>query len=231
MKRPVELFMKNFVAFIFIHLVLVGAVVAQDCEVLRESISGSYEGDCKKGLAHGEGTAKGEDTYAGEFKKGLPHGEGTYTWANGNVYVGEFKDGMMEGEGKMTMVAEEGADEVISGFWEADKYLGKFKEAFNIQSRSASILSVRVTQEDNPPPENQNALFITINEKGKTVFNPDIDISVSVGRHSNTVHTSRSLRVDVVVYPYRFQMRYKGEMVDIEIYREGTYNILVDVNK
>lgn len=41
----------------------------QQCKVLLHEISGKYEGDCKKGLAHGVGKAIGRDTYEGEIKK------------------------------------------------------------------------------------------------------------------------------------------------------------------
>ncbi|MDZ7607199.1 MAG: hypothetical protein U5K79_16780 [Cyclobacteriaceae bacterium] len=49
------------------------------------------EGECKKGLANGQGNAKGTDEYEGQFKDGLPHGTGTYIWANGDVYTGAWK--------------------------------------------------------------------------------------------------------------------------------------------
>ena len=44
------------------------------CKVLMKEISGSYSGECKKGLADGKGEAKGVDRYIGAFKKGLPDG-------------------------------------------------------------------------------------------------------------------------------------------------------------
>ena len=88
MKNLKQNLVKNF--FFVFNLLLAGFTYAQDCKVLKESISGSYTGDCKKGRAHGEGTAKGEDSYTGEFKKGLPHGFGKYTWADGSMYEGDF---------------------------------------------------------------------------------------------------------------------------------------------
>ena len=92
-----------------------------DCKVLIDKLSGQYDGGCKKGLADGQGTAKGEDNYVGAFKKGLPHGTGTYTWANGDVYNGEFKKGLKDGQGKMTIKKADGqTEEQIRAQAEAD---------------------------------------------------------------------------------------------------------------
>jgi len=208
-----------------------GELLAQDCKVLKESISGTYSGDCKKGLAHGNGTAEGQDTYTGEFKKGLSNGYGTYTWADGNIYKGEFKNGLMEGEGEMT-VALEGMDgKVTTGFWEKDKYLGKFKESYDVHHHSAQVTSVRITQIKNPKENELNALFVTITERGGNVFDQTLGIDVSVGRHSETLQTSRATKINVVVFPYRAVLNHQGETVDVEFYREGAYNIVIDTNR
>lgn len=76
---------------------------AQDCKVLVEEISEKYQGDCKKGLAHGEGVASGDGyQYDGEFKKGFPHGEGILTLASGRIFEGEWKNGEIYGYGILT---------------------------------------------------------------------------------------------------------------------------------
>lgn len=97
---------------------------AEDCKVRLDDIAGSYEGDCLKGKAHGQGKAIGKDTYEGEFKKGYPDGQGKYTWINGDYYEGSFVKGMKEGEGKM-VYASVNADSVITGMWEDDLYQGQ----------------------------------------------------------------------------------------------------------
>lgn len=89
------------------------------CMVKMESISGSYTGKCKKGLAQGKGSAEGTDRYTGAFRKGLPHGSGTYTWANGDYYTGEWRFGLKEGEGKLVS-----GDSIVEGVWKEDSYLG-----------------------------------------------------------------------------------------------------------
>jgi len=108
------------------------------CKVMMPSIGESYDGDCKKGLADGNGTAKGIDSYKGAFKKGLPHGNGTYTWANGDNYIGEWKNGMKEGQGKLTK--SDGM--VITGYWIKDEYIGVDKQPYQVIQQGADILRV-----------------------------------------------------------------------------------------
>jgi hypothetical protein len=107
---------------LIISIILSGnSIFAQqsDCKVKLTSISGTYTGGCKNGLAHGKGTAQGVDFYEGQFIKGMPSGEGTYKWSNGSYYEGEWKDGLKEGKGKLVS-----KDTVITGFWKNDKYVG-----------------------------------------------------------------------------------------------------------
>jgi hypothetical protein len=105
-----------------------------DCKVKLASISGTYTGGCKNGLAHGKGTAQGIDFYEGQFNKGMPSGEGTYKWSNGFYYEGQWKDGLREGKGKMVL-----KDSVIVGFWKNDKFVGtKLIQPYSI-TRNLSV--------------------------------------------------------------------------------------------
>ncbi len=90
-----------------------------DCNVLMPQISDYYFGECKNGLAHGDGEAEGIDSYEGEFKKGLPDGEGVYTYTNGDIYKGEFSKGEKEGDGVLIYDGEP-ADSSLKGVWKAD---------------------------------------------------------------------------------------------------------------
>lgn len=90
------------------------------CKVTVPRLSGTYSGECKKGLAHGRGIARGIDIYEGEFRKGLPEGRGIYRWAEGKFYEGYWRQGLREGAGKMVY-----PDSTITGYWKADKYVGK----------------------------------------------------------------------------------------------------------
>ena len=221
---------KSLISFFAFNLLFAGFLYAQDCEVLKESISETYEGDCKKGKAHGKGTAKGEDSYTGEFRKGLPHGFGKYTWGDGKVYEGDFKNGSMEGEGKMTISLESKADSVVTGFWKEDKYLGKYKDVYKEHSRSPNVTSVRISEVKNPSEQDRNTLLITINEKGQAVFTPNININQIFGNHGPILPSSRAIKVEVLSFPFRFTLSYRGQTVELEVYRAGTYNILLDFN-
>jgi len=105
-------------------LIISGNIIqsqVSDCKVLLPRLSGTYEGDCKKGLANGRGLAQGIDRYEGDFRKGYPDGRGTYRWADGTFFEGYWKQGLREGSGRMIY----SADSIITGFWKADKYSGR----------------------------------------------------------------------------------------------------------
>ena len=55
----------------------------------------TYEGEVKKGKAHGEGVFTFSDgsTYEGKVKRNKIHGKGKYTDAQGKVYEGKFSYG------------------------------------------------------------------------------------------------------------------------------------------
>ncbi len=100
------------------------AYAQTSCRVLLPSISVSYSGDCRRGLADGTGQATGEDFYKGNFVKGLPEGNGTYIWKNGAKYEGEWEKGMRDGYGIYTHKVQD-QDTVLDGQWKDNKYLGK----------------------------------------------------------------------------------------------------------
>lgn len=117
----------NKYIYTILFLILGSNLSAQQsagCKVNLPALSGSYTGECKKGLAHGKGIAKGIDQYEGQFFKGLPEGSGIYKWANGSWYDGDWKKGMMEGKGKYVS-----GDTVVTGFWKANRYQGKVQKA------------------------------------------------------------------------------------------------------
>jgi len=97
---------------------------SENCKVLKPEIATSYSGECKKGLANGNGIAIGTDKYLGKFKNGLPQGIGSYQFANGDVYEGDFKSGMKDGNGKFTFKYL-GKDSTFQGIWKDDKLIKK----------------------------------------------------------------------------------------------------------
>lgn len=97
---------------------------SENCKVLKPEIATSYSGDCKKGLANGNGIAIGTDKYLGNFKNGLPNGNGSYQFANGDIYEGDFKNGLKDGNGKFTFKYL-GKDSTYMGIWKDDKLIKK----------------------------------------------------------------------------------------------------------
>jgi len=120
---------KECCVWLFLFLLACGGMAQEEsgCLVLMEAISGSYEGDCRDGLAHGKGKAMGWDTYRGQFKDGLPHGKGTYIWENGNKWIGKWKNGMCHGRGKW-IIRKSGLNQVIRGTWKEGKLVREFKK-------------------------------------------------------------------------------------------------------
>ena len=57
--------------------------------------SSTYDGDVKKGKAHGDGifTFSDGSKYEGKFKKNKIHGKGKYTDLNGNIFEGKWRYG------------------------------------------------------------------------------------------------------------------------------------------
>jgi len=105
------------------------AVFAQinaiDCKVSLPELAGQYNGDCKNGLAHGKGEAKGRHHYVGQFKYGLPNGQGTYYYNDSVYHVGTFFDGMREGKGATYYTREGKPDSLVKGYWSGDVFRGK----------------------------------------------------------------------------------------------------------
>jgi hypothetical protein len=82
------------------------------CKVLDPDIVGTYEGECRNGLANGLGIAKGRDEYRGRFMNGIQHGKGIYIWGEGSEWAGDIYDGEnVKGErtGKATYIWRDGS--------------------------------------------------------------------------------------------------------------------------
>ncbi len=221
---------KQVILFFMVTGFLVHQSMAQDnCKVLLETISSQYDGDCKKGLADGAGTAKGTDTYTGEFKKGLPEGTGTYTWANGDVYEGEFKKGLKEGQGTKRIKQSDGTIVEQKGFWKKDEYIGEYESPYEITYRSADVLSIRVTETENPTNDG-NALFIELQHKGRTQPAPNFGLNVINGNYQSQYLVGNTSKILVTRFPFGFTISYKGETVEIQIYQARSWNIRIDFN-
>ncbi len=129
----------KLIIFPMIMLLSFGTFSQDTSSVLIQELKGEYRGKTRKGLANGNGFAKGVDSYKGKFKKGLPHGDGKYVWADGSMYIGKWYNGEQSGEGTYIYTVE-GKDSVLTGFWKKGMYTGPVskspvvKRYYNIDS-------------------------------------------------------------------------------------------------
>lgn len=126
------------------------------CKVLMEEISNSYQGECKDGLAHGNGIAKGIDIYQGKFKNGLPWGSGKYIWANGDYYDGRWKKG--EKNGKGVLYTKE-TDSKLTGMWRKDEFVKEIKEQPYEVTMKYGVTGLNFYKTDENDPHDIEVLF------------------------------------------------------------------------
>lgn len=205
----------------------------EECEVLMETLALEYDGECKKGFAHGQGKALGSHSYEGSFKKGWPDGTGVYTWANGNVYKGEFKGGLKDGKGEMLIRRMGRPDSVVTGFWEKDKYIGKYRTSYSVGSKR-NILRTRFVHMSETP----NQVEIIIQRNGFPIAVSQLQASADM---SPMFENTPALRAFTrVVYPLTnafinfyapsqlnaYQMDCE---LNFEIYREGHWRVFIEI--
>ena len=166
--------------------------------VLKKELIGKYEGDLKKGLAHGQGTAIGLDTYTGHFSKGLPEGQGTYTFSNHDVYRGEFSRGLCSGKGVLTYKKAVG-DSILEGYWDAGKYVGKKMVApYEISNKTGSVNPSIINSGDG------NKVEIVVMDPYNKYIIPQI---MAMGQFTHQSYYQRNLYADAV-FPVTFDIRY-----------------------
>ena len=170
-----------------------------DCQVLLPRLSGSYRGECRKGLANGTGIALGIDRYEGEFRKGLPEGRGTYSWADGSFYEGYFRQGLRDGAGKMVYRP----DSIVTGYWKADQYVGKkeYKRYEVLQSRFVARSSFYKTSSS----LNQIKVKLTLGGSPNTTVQ-DFSMTYSSGDEFNP---GNAYGIQNVTYPVTVRLTYK----------------------
>lgn len=209
--------MKKTAYFLILLLIVSLQSYAQNCEVKLEAISGTYDGDCKKGLANGTGKASGIDTYEGTFKKGFPDGNGTYTWANGDIYVGEFKKGSKSGAGKLTS-----ADGTIEGYWTDDDYIGKDKYPYKLFSADNNISDIQFKRNGDA----KNQIVFNYESKGRRAQHADIKVTPLQGNFASFVQEPWTKTLQQVQFPIRLQVS-GAENFDIIINQPGNWDVKI----
>ena len=234
---------------IFCSLVLFLSLHAysQNCTVVPDALKGTYEGDCKKDKANGNGTATGEDSYTGEFKNGYPEGRGKYTWKNGDWYEGEWKKGMREGKGSMFYKEKDSKDSLLTGYWKKDKYIGRYEKPYIVHSKTPDIAYLDISRENS---QNKEISFLMQSTRGgATALSgpmPKItitDIAVINGQFMtrtddyNMPKTNKTV-IRGVEFPLRIKINLgttaspaDADVIEIEFLEEGRYNVEIHVNK
>ena len=90
--------MKNLKILIITLLIAISSLTNIAYAESLKFAASTYEGEVKKGKAHGVGifTFSDGSTYEGKVKKNIIHGNGKYTDAQGKVYEGKFKYGTIK---------------------------------------------------------------------------------------------------------------------------------------
>lgn len=237
--------MKQLTSLILFFLVAFSATAqTTPCDVAVDALKGTYEGECTKGKANGEGTATGTDTYKGTFKNGYPEGTGKYTWKNGDYFYGKWKKGVKEGKGEMhTFVA--GNETVKVGFWKKDEYKGEYENPYKIYNTTNDINRVQVTRVgadvNSIKIEVTNAFnsgnsMESATQRNNSAYAKLTDIQINTGNYmSKTTSTLTNKEVTLlqeVIFPFKAILYFgTGTYVDIEIFEKGNWVIEVPINK
>jgi hypothetical protein len=202
------------------------------CQVLNEKISQEYYGNCKDGLANGNGKAKGDDVYIGTFKNGLPDGKGKYIFNNGDIYEGYWKDGKKDGKGKFTFKIN-GKKQILTGYWKNDEYAGVADPdiSYNVIS-SLGIPEFKV-EEKLITYENGNQVLFSI-KSAFTDFSPsDLVIKNSSGQ---IFQHGKKFGIHNHFYPLRIEVSYTILIMQarkqchfiIDLFKAGRFEITLN---
>lgn len=229
----------TLLVFVFVCSI---AVYAQfDCKVKVSTLQGQYNGECKKGLAHGDGAAKGVDTYVGEFKKGYPHGFGVYTYANGSNYIGNYSKGLKDGYGLMNTITEAGDLVQDYGLWLADSLIAGNdpKALFKIKDRKGvKLIDPRLTRDEGV----KSQVWINFQVDGVTDNTAIISkAEITDGKVLDTKERALNTLVafdDIKEFPVTFRLEYEIRrpnhfepldcVVEVTLFTKGLWEI--DIN-
>ncbi|MDH5365761.1 MAG: hypothetical protein OEW67_02175 [Cyclobacteriaceae bacterium] len=200
----------------------------KNCKVIKIGIEETYEGECKRGLANGNGKATGElGTYVGLFKKGMPNGLGKLTYSNDHYYEGKWKYGKKHGEGVLVYPA----DSTVRGFWEEDVYIGEYPSPYKIVSQYGSAkISIRKV---NDTGDNIEIIFIRNGMKTQQ----DV-VQLMTQNSSGVLQEGQFLGFQNVVYPFdgRIECQVKNLMhtsnniisLVYKIYEKGKWQVVIN---
>ncbi|HKL67483.1 MAG TPA: hypothetical protein VJ877_06285 [Bacteroidales bacterium] len=187
-----------------------------NCEVRVPELQGQYKGECKKGLAHGEGSARGEEEYVGNFRKGLPHGFGVYFYKNGSTYIGSFKKGKRDGYGLLNDMSS-GTKVMHYGLWASGNLAipDDARGLYKVDSYKGVKMVIPEVQMGN---EYRNQIFIKFTEKGVPTKTATIlDYEISSGEYVENIDRTlnREIQFDnIEEFPVTLKLEYIYKQVD-----------------
>lgn len=220
--------MKTKTLILAFLLSLTTSMYAQkDCTVVPKKLIGEYTGDCKKGKAHGQGVAKGEDTYKGEFKKGLPHGKGEYYFGDSAVFIGTFRKGERDGFGKFISLT---SNDTLSGIWSAGNFLRKQLHEVMFEVGKTQNVGSHSVQRVGDGADITVDFVIKATAAGEAT---GFMVDLSSGRHTRP--RANRLLIEDIVFPLDVYITYKTPSVmatsqndcifSVKIYEPGKYTI------
>jgi len=224
MKRINKFFTSVFFLTLFSGITVVAQVQASSCKVLLPQIAGSYEGECKKGLADGMGKAQGIDLYEGCFRKGYPEGHGKYTWKDGATFEGEWKKGQKNGYGVLTNHPAS-QDSILTGYWIDDEYIGTEKSPFKVNNKGINVLGLNVTRVGT----DKDQIVVEFNKNGKPLSIYSFSVTEVLGGYSTILKSDFSKTLLNVRFPFRAEMAGGAYVFDITISQRGSWKIIVNV--
>ncbi len=210
--------MKNLTLLSILFFIFISNGFSQyDCKVLVEKLQGQYNGDCKKGLANGEGYAKGVDSYTGRFKKGLPNGFGVYTYENGSNYIGKFRKGLKDGYGLLNTITEAGDLVQDYGLWMADSLIvpNDSKALFKVNiSKGIKVVDPKLTRDITT----KNQVWINFQVDGVTDKSVVIsEAEISNGKQIDTKARSLNTLIafdNIEEFPVTIKLKYEIRKTD-----------------
>ncbi len=176
-----------------------------DCKVLMEGIQNEYSGGCKKGLADGNGIAKGRFLYEGNFKKGLPHGKGTLKYSSDEYYIGEWKNGLQDGKGKLYYKVK-GVDSLKVGVWENGNYIGKSAITPYVVKYKSGVDRYSFIRLNDGNSANTNRVKIKFVQNGGN--NATISDIMLQGDSGNRINTTNADGFENISFPFTCKISY-----------------------
>ena len=210
---------------------------AQDCKVNLAAFT-SYEGECKKGKANGQGKASAENYYyQGAFKKGLPQGQGKLVFADGTEFAGAWDQGKAYGYG--TMKYSDG--NLKQGYWKGEipniNYTGEDEGSLAgykvLYSEGLDDARLKIVKNG----EGEGKVVLKVRDlQNKQIF--DLDFSERTGgdvRRPQTINGGIVTELNNVAFPFKGTLRYFvfnesanfriPVLIRLEIYEQGLWSI------